>query len=159
TQLTGLVNHNLTGVTYRLTNIIPGPYPLVTTTWAEYSIRLGQSVAPNAAGTNFANNFLTSSTLIRSGPLTVPPRAWPQGSPPAPSPWGIEITFNTPYLYTGGNLALLVTHPGSNNQDQGNSLLDASASSSPGLNTDYAEVAANSFNATAGNLSNFVTVV
>jgi hypothetical protein len=91
--------------------------------------------------------------------LTVPPLAWPQGSPPAPSPWGIEITFNTPYLYTGGNLALLVTHPGSNNPDQGNSLLDASASSSPGLNTDYAEVAANSFNATAGNLSNFVTVV
>src|SRR5689334_529952 len=91
TQLTGLVNHNLTGVTYRLTNIIPGPYPLVTTTWAEYSIRVGQSVAPNAAGTNFANNFLTSSTLVRSGPLTVPPLAWPQGSPPAPSPWGIEI--------------------------------------------------------------------
>jgi hypothetical protein len=102
---------------------------------------------------------LTGSTLVRSGPLTVPPLAWPQGSPPNPSPWGIQINFNTPYLYTGGDLALLVSHPGSDNPSQGNSLLDASGSSSPGLHTDYRGFVANAFNATTGAQTNFVTVV
>jgi hypothetical protein len=159
TQLTEMVNRNITGVTYRLSNVLPGGYPLVTTTWSQYQIRLGPSVAPASAGTTFADNFLTATTLVRTGPLTVPPFAWQVGSPPNPSPWGIEITFNTPYLYTGGNLGLLVTHPGSDNPDQGNSLLDSSGSASPGVGTEYTSFVSNEFNGSSGVSTVFVNVL
>jgi hypothetical protein len=158
-QLTGLINHHLTGVTYRLTNIIPGPYPLQTTTWADYSIRLGPSVAPVNASPTFANNFIAASTLVRTGPLTVPPFAWPQGSPPNPSPWGIEILFQTPYLYTGGHLAFQLIHPGSDNPSQGNSLLNATGMASPGQGIDFRNVVATSNTSPTGVLNNFSTVM
>src|SRR5262245_15211701 len=35
-QLTGLVNHNITGITYRLSDHWPNGYPFVQTTWTEY---------------------------------------------------------------------------------------------------------------------------
>ncbi len=158
-QLTGLVNHNITSIFYRLSNVLPNGYPIVQTTWAEYQIRLGPSVAPSVAGTTFATNFTVSPTTVRTGPLTVSPFSWTVGTPPNPSPWGVEIVFNTPYLYTGGHLALLVTHPGSDNPDQGNSLLDASGSMSPGVGVDYTAIAANSFDASAGTSNVFVNVI
>jgi hypothetical protein len=159
TQLTGLLNRSITGVTYRLTYIIPGPYPLVTTTWANYTIRMGPSVTPSALTTTFLNNFTGTPTTVRTGPLTVAPFSWPTGFPPAPSPWGIEIPFTTPYVYTGGDLAFMVTHPGSDNPDQGNSLLNSSGSASPGNGIDFNNLSANSDTATIGTRTNFSTVL
>jgi hypothetical protein len=160
-QLTNLVGMQLTSIHYRLGAAIPNGYPLTTTTWADYQISFGPSVTPAAASTTIANNFLATPTLVRSGPLTVSPLAWNTGGggPPNPNPWGVEITFQSPFIYTGGNLAMLVTHPGSNNPNQGNSLLDAASSTSAGNGVDYQFVAGNSFNATTGVLSPFSTTV
>ncbi len=162
-QLTGLVGTQITGITYRLNAVTPNGYPRFdrpATTWADYRISLGPSVTPNLATGTFAANYLSAPTLVRSGPLTVGPNAWPTGgSGSTPDPWGVEITFDTSYLYTGGPLALLVSHPGSDNPDPGNALLDSTTGTSPGISTDFTMIAANSFNATTGASSVFATIV
>ena len=81
-QLTGLIGSEITSVKYRQSSAAPGGYPLTTTTWSDYRISFGASVAPSAASTTLASNFLVSPTLVRSGPLTVGPNAWPAGDIP-----------------------------------------------------------------------------
>lgn len=149
-QLTGLLNHAISGITYRLSNNLPNGYPISQTTWSDYTIQLGGSVAPVDAIDLFASNFSTSPTTVRTGPLSVSPFSWPVGTPPSPSPWGVQIQFSSTYLYTGGHLAMLITHPGSDNLDQGNSLLDATSSASPGVGVDYTTFTGNSYMATQG---------
>ena len=158
-QLTGLApGSQITGVTYRLNAVVPNGYPLQTTTWADYRISIGPAVAPAAVGTVFANNFTAPATLVRSGPLTVPRYAWPHTGP-GPEPWGFEITFDQPYLYTGGNLSILVSHPGSDNPFFGNNLMNAAVSTSPGFGVDYAALNAPGFNAASGAIDNFPTIL
>ena len=158
-QLTSMVNHSITGITYRLTNSLPNGYPIFQTTWSDYQIQLGPSVAPGSAVAQFASNFTSPPVTVRTGPLTVAPFSWLVGSPPVPSPWGVEIQFNTPYVYTGGNLALMVTHPGSDNPDQGNSLLDAAGTSSPGNGVDYTAITGNAYQALEGTQNLFTNVI
>jgi len=158
-QLTGLLGHQITGIAYRHSAVMGGGYPLVTTTWSNYVIRLGESVAPSAATTTFSNNFTAGSTQVRSGAFTVGPNAWPNNGAPGPNPWGPTLEFDTPFLYTGGHLAMLLTHPGSNNPDMGNALIDATGMSSPGRGTDFAYFAGVGFDVATGNSSNFMPVV
>jgi hypothetical protein len=160
-QLTDLVGAQITALTYRLSAALPNGYPIQTTTWSDYNISLGPSVLPSQASTTFANNFLAPPTPVRSGPLTVPPLAWPTGGggSPTPTPWGFEIPFATPYLYTGGNLGLLVSLSGSDNPTFGNALLDSTGSASPGNGVNYTNISANTFNATTGVTSVFSTIV
>jgi hypothetical protein len=160
-QLTSLVGSQITGISYRLSPAIPNSYPLRTTTWADYRVSLAPAVAPSLATTTFANNVLAPPTRVRSGPFTVGPAAWSVGGggPPNPTPWGPEITFDTPYFYTGGPLAIFVTHPGSDNPDLGNSFLDAASNSSPGNGSDFTMVAGTGFNSTTGVISPFATII
>jgi hypothetical protein len=160
TALATLVNFEITGLTFRSWGALPGGYPFqVTTTWADYRISLGPAVAPSAVdSTTFANNFTAPPTLVRSGPLTVLPNAWPHTGP-GPEPWGVEITFDRPYLYTGGNLAILVSHPGSDNPDFGNNLMNAASSTSPGYGVDYAMLTGPGFNASTGTINTFPTIL
>jgi hypothetical protein len=159
-QLTGLIGMQITGVNYRLHTAIPNGYPLQTTTWSDYRISAGPSVTPNLATGTYASNFLTPPTLVRSGPLTVPPFAWPTGgSGSNPDPWGVFIPFDTPYIYTGGPLAMLFTHPGSDNPNQGNALLDSTSSSSAGNGVDYINIGSAGFNATTGASTVFSTII
>ena len=158
-QLTELVNHEINSIAYRLSNNLPGNYPQVTTTWSEYYIELGVSVDPSQSVSTFANNYIGTPTAVRTGALTVAPNSWTVGPPPNPSPWGVEIVFDTPFLYTGGSLAMLVTHPGSDNPSEGNSLLDAAGSSSPGNGTLYTAYTSQSFQGTTGGQTAFVPVI
>ena len=158
-QLTGLVNHEITSIAYRLSNNLPGNYPLITTTWSEYYIELGVSVDPTASGSTFADNYIGTPTAVRTGALTVAPNSWTVGTPPNPSPWGVEIVFDTPFLYTGGDLAMLVSHPGSDNPSEGNSLLDSAGSTSPGNGTLYTAYTTSLFQGTTGGQTLFVPVI
>jgi hypothetical protein len=158
-QLTGLVGTEITGIAYRRSATAGGGYPLQSTTWSNYVVRMGPSVAPGVATGTFATNFTASPTEVRSGTVTVPPFAWPNNGPPGPNPWGTEITFNTPYVYTGGNLAMLITHPGSDNPNIGDALIDTTGMASPGLGTNYAYFAGQGFDTLAGASSVFLPVV
>jgi hypothetical protein len=158
-QLSGLVGTQITGIAYRHSAVMGGGYPLVTTTWSNYVVRLGESVAPSAATTTFSNNFTAGSTEVRSGAFTVGPNAWPNNGAPGPNPWGPTIEFDTPFLYTGGHLAMLITHPGSDNPNIGNALIDTTGMASPGLGTDFSYFAATGFDSLSGGASNFMPIV
>jgi MYXO-CTERM domain-containing protein len=158
-QLTNLVGMDLTGISYRRGATAGGSYPLQQTTWSDYVIRLGPSVAPSAATGSFPGNFTAAPTEVRSGPWTVPFFAWPNNGPPGPNPWGPEATFDTPYLYTGGNLAVLITHPGSDNPNIGNALMDTTTHNSPGFGTDYSFFYDFSFDAASGSPTEFMPIV
>jgi hypothetical protein len=159
-QLTGLVGSQISSLRYRLNSVIPNGYPLTTTTWSDYRISLGSSVAPNQATGTYASNFTTTPTLVRSGPLTVQPFAWPAGPGGGmTAPWGVEITFDNPFVYTGGHLAMLVTHPGSNNPDFGNALLESTSTSAPGNGVNFNRISSNDFNGLVGTQSVFSGVI
>jgi hypothetical protein len=158
-QLVAMLGMEITAISYRRSATEGGGYPLQTTTWSDYRIRMGPSVAPSAAAGTFASNFTAPATQVRSGSLTVPPFAWPNNGPPGPNPWGPEITFNTPYLYTGGNLAMLITHPGSDNPSIGNALIDSAGSASPGQGTAYRYFAGQGFDVASGSPSVFMPIV
>jgi hypothetical protein len=158
-QLTSLVGKELTAISYRRSATEGGGYPIQTTSWAPYVIRLGPSVAPAAATGTFADNFSASPTQVRSGTLTVPPFAWPNQGVPGPNPFGPEISFDTPYLYTGGNLAMLITHPGSDNPNIGNALMDTAGTASPGRGTDFVYFAGQGFDVSSGSTSVFLPIV
>lgn len=159
-QLTGLVGSQINSLRYRLNTVIPNGYPLTTTSWSDYRISLGSSVAPNQATGTYASNFTTTPTLVRSGPFTVAPFAWPSGpGGGVPAPWGAEITFDTPYVYNGGHLAILITHPGSNNPDFGNALLESTSTSAPGNGINFNRVSSNDFNGLTGTQSVFSGVI
>jgi hypothetical protein len=159
-QLTNLVGQDITGIAYRRgAPAAGGGYPLQTTTWSNYVVRLGPSVAPTAATGTYATNFTTAPTQVRSGPWTVPPFAWPNNGPPGPNPWGPVLTFDTPYHYSGGNLAMLITHAGSDNPNIGNALMETTTSTSPGLGIDFAYYANTGFDVSSGSASGFMPVV
>src|SRR5439155_19166976 len=75
------------------------------------------------------------------------------------NPWGPVIAFDTPYHYTGGNLAMLITHPGSDNTNIGNALMDTTTSTSPGLGSDFAYYANTGFDVSSGSSSAFMPIV
>jgi hypothetical protein len=157
--LTGLVGRDLTGIAYRRSATAGGGYPTQSTTWSPYIIRLGPSVAPNAATGTLANNFTAAPTQVRSGSFTAGVLAWPNGGPPGPNPWGPTIAFDTPYHYTGGDLAMVITHPGSNNPNIGDAPLDTAGSASPGQGTDFSYFASTGFDVGTGSSSVFLPVV
>jgi hypothetical protein len=158
-QLTGLVGRDLTGISFRHSAVEGGGYPLQVTTWSPYVIRVGPGVAPNSATGAFASNFTATPTQVRSGPFTADVLAWPNSGPGAPNPWGPEVTFDAPYHYAGGHLAVLITHPGSDNPNIGNALIDAAGSATPGRGTDYSYFAGQGFDVGSGSASNFLPVV
>jgi hypothetical protein len=158
-QLTGLIGQDITGIAYRRGATAGGSYPLSQTTWDPYVVRLGPSVAPNAATGTFASNFTAAPTQVHSGSFSVPTFAWPNFGPPGPNPWGPVLSFDVPYHYAGGNLAMLITHPGSDNTNIGNALMDTTTSTSPGFGTDYSYFAATGFDVPSGAATQFMPIV
>lgn len=85
-------------------NIVPFEY-------ATWNLTLGTAAASfPALIESFAANFADDAMLVRSGPLTIPTGALQGG--PGVNPF-YHIAFDTPFLYTGGDLVMLLTHTGS----------------------------------------------
>ncbi|MCC5785064.1 MAG: dockerin type I repeat-containing protein [Phycisphaerales bacterium] len=107
----------ITGVTWRTSIVGSNPPtwpPAGGATWSDYQITLAEAANPiSAMSTTFADNML-NPVLVRSGELTIPEGAFasPDPAAPAPNPWGHEVTFD-PYIYQGGDLVILYSHPGS----------------------------------------------
>jgi hypothetical protein len=80
----------------------------------------------------FANNF-ASSTLVRSGPLTIPANSFTLGS--SPNAFGPVISFNqngNAYTYTGGDLVIEIRTPGTSSTTPA---VDADATPAKGFGT------------------------
>jgi hypothetical protein len=90
-------------------------WPSADMVWSDYEITIGHAIPLATWGTNFAGNFSGTPPLARDGSLIVRAGTYTNTSPTAPSPnaWG-EFYFDlqTPFVYLGGDLAILYSHPG-----------------------------------------------
>lgn len=103
-QLTAFVNSNISGMSLRLN--AGGTWPSVPVSMSFFDVYMGASVDPTATSNTFASNFTGSVTQVRSGAVSFNPGDFPTGG--TPNGFGPTIGFNTPYLYTGGDLSILV---------------------------------------------------
>jgi hypothetical protein len=90
-------------------------WPPTDITWTNYDVYVGPAI-PTATWTGDAMaNFAAPPTQVRSGPLTLDANAFVNnGVAGVPNPWAeFYFDFQTPYLYLGGDLAMLFSHPGS----------------------------------------------
>jgi len=82
---------------------------------ANFEVTLGTaSGAINRMANVFGNNF-ASRQLVRSGPFGIAQNSLPPAG--SAEPWGIFVAFDVPYVYTGGDLVVQITHTGSNSQN------------------------------------------
>jgi len=109
-QLTDHLGRNLSTMTYRLLPSATSPWPASAITFTNYDIRISAGVAPSARSLTFANNTAGPQTLVRSGSLAIAAGSFPSGG--SPTQWGLNINFQTPYLYSGGHLLIEVRHTG-----------------------------------------------
>lgn len=98
---------SITGVQFRLDGTqAAGPSAAIT--WSDYEITLAK--ATNSIGgmsATLASN-MNSPVLVKDGAFTLTAGSLPgTGSPRA---FGGTIVFDTPYLYSGGDLVMLLTH-------------------------------------------------
>lgn len=147
----------ITGITWRasVTTSNPAIWPPIGSggrNWADYEITFAQAAFPIASmSTTFAANML-SPVMVRDGPLFIPEGTFTNDtSLPAPTPnaWGFEIVLQTPYTWTGGDLVMLFTHPGS--AEVGALFLDTVASNT----TSVRAFSAVGFQATTGASATF----
>ncbi len=114
-QLGGIqVGNVITGITFRLWSGAGGSWPPSAATWSNYDIYMGKA-AVNAGSLNatIANNYVAGTRQqVRGGSLTIPANAFGFATPV--TPFSYEMTFTTPFTYTGGGLILEISHNGNN---------------------------------------------
>jgi hypothetical protein len=156
-QLGGVnIGDQITGMSFRLWTGSTANFPPAGATWSDYTINVGVGVAPILGTTTFATNFIGAPTMVRTGALAIGPSAY-LGTGGPPRPWGTEITFQTPYVYTGGHLAIEVRHTGSNiTNNPANDFLEVALTSDAGyVAGDFRSYTATGNTATVGGLANF----
>jgi hypothetical protein len=133
-QLTDLVGRNLTGVSFRI-NAGSNGWPGTGGSMSMFEVRIGEGVAPSAVTGTFANNFVGDTSLVRSGSLTIDSGAYTTGG--SPNAFGTPIGFDTPYLYSGGNLTIEYRYSGMP-MGTGQPIFDAAFTGQEGFGTEYA---------------------
>ncbi|MCC6672154.1 MAG: hypothetical protein IT458_13920 [Planctomycetes bacterium] len=115
------VGAEIVGVSFRsyVGTANPATWPPSDTTWTDYEVTVGPAAPLNTWTGVFANQWATGSTpvQVRDGAMLITTNTFANNtSLPAPQPnpfgnffWDFQKTFT----YTGGDLALLFTHPGS----------------------------------------------
>lgn len=151
TQLTGLIGQNLNAISLRLPASASADWPVANYSIANYRIYLSKSVDPsNRSLAFFADNAAGPQTLVRSGPLNIDSASYKFGS--SPNLFGPEITFDIPYLYTGGNLLIEIRQSGFTGTSRS---MDAIGTSISGYGTDFSACWKSgdtaTFNASQGN--------
>ena len=146
-QLTNLINNQLTSIAFRSTATVPLFSPSIAYSYANYDIYLAQSVAPQNRSFTFNNNIVGTKTQVKSGVLTIPAGSFPTGS--SPNDFGYQINFNSSYLYTGGNLVIEIRHSGYTATVNARPLSAAVPATTTGYGTLFTGCFALTYNATA----------
>jgi hypothetical protein len=124
-QLTAMTQPvNITGMQFRIAangGNVTGDWPPIPIIFSAYDVQLSRaSAAVRAAGqlstmtTPFSDNQDGKLTQVRSGPLTIPAHSFPNSQPAGQiRPFGLFISFTTPYSYEPGEeLLLTIRHTG-----------------------------------------------
>jgi hypothetical protein len=84
--------------------------------WSAYSVELSAATrSPGALSATFADNVGADAVTGRSGALAVATGAYPGGN--NPNAFGPLLSFDTPYVYQGGDLLITLRHNGSGGGD------------------------------------------
>jgi len=122
TQLTTLSGKYLSSISFKIPSTAASSWPASNITYPDYQIYLSDGVNPANAQLNFAANVVGTQTQVRSGSLSIP-----AGSVANNNTFSFDITFTTPYLYTGSNLVIEIRHTGSNGTSTSNQAVGTSA--------------------------------
>ncbi len=152
-QLAGLVGKNLTGFRMRIPASATANWPTADVTYSNYDIYLSGSVDPVNRSLTFANNVVGPQTQVRSGSLLIPANSYTFGN--TPNQFGPEIVFNTPWLYSGGNLLVEIRHQGFSGTSRST---DAISTSTPGYASDFSACWTGNYAGTSGSQGNFTVV-
>jgi hypothetical protein len=109
-QLTEHLGRTITAIGFRLPASALDDWPAAEASFANYDIRLSGSVDPALRSLVFANNVVGDQMLVRSGPLSIGPGSFESGS--SPNMFGLPLSFDSGYVYTGGNLLIEIRHTG-----------------------------------------------
>jgi hypothetical protein len=141
------VGDTITGITWRGWSGNTVGWPPADYSYTDYEIYMGPSVAPAAmVAANPLGNFTGGPTQVRDGALTFPAGSFTSGG--SPNAWGFEVVFGTGYVYTGGDLGIVVTHPGAT--VAGAYFMDALTTAAAGHGVDYNATSAVGMNMTTG---------
>ena len=118
-QLAGIpVGSVITGISLRFPLLVSNPasWPPAPITWSTYDIRIGPANPTASWVADPLLNFAAPPQVVRTGPLTMEHGVFANlATAGVPNPLAeSDFNFQTPYLYLGGDLALLFSHPGSN---------------------------------------------
>ncbi len=110
-QLTDIaVGNYLTSLSFRQ-NGGGSDAPSSSYAYSQYKITLGAAANTiEGMSMTFADNMLSPVTVYDAA-LTATASSYPGGS--TPNPWGPEISFQVPFVYQGGDLVVLLSHPAS----------------------------------------------
>ncbi|HMO14349.1 MAG TPA: PEP-CTERM sorting domain-containing protein [Pirellulaceae bacterium] len=103
-QLTNIVGQQITGMQIRLNGGFANNWPPEDVGFDFFNVVIGPGVAPSAMSNTFADNFTGVGSTVRTGPLTIAAGSFLTG--PGPNDFGPAITFDSGYLYNGGDLAI-----------------------------------------------------
>ncbi len=109
----------INGVSLRFSTLASNTasWPPADITWTDYMIWAGPANPTAGWVADFMANFSSPPQVVRSGPMRLPANSFTNVTPPGTTPnaWSeFYFDFQVPYVYTGGDLALLFSHPGSN---------------------------------------------
>jgi hypothetical protein len=155
-QLTGLIGQQILGMQWRLNGAATAAWPPANTTYSFWDIFVGPGVDPSAMSNTFASNFTAAPTQVRSGALAITAGSYPFGS--SPNAFGPTLDFTTPFLYTGGDLAIemrFAQQVGSTTQSPFDGVL-VSGGPGNGWGVDFSSRFATSATGTTGSNANFL---
>ncbi|MFN3756182.1 MAG: T9SS type A sorting domain-containing protein [Flavobacterium sp.] len=152
-QLTDLVGKEITSISYRIPANSTGPWPAADFAFANFDIYLSGSVDPVNRSLTFENNVVGTQTQVRLGSLVIPAESFPSGA--SPNLFGPEIVFDTPWLYTGGNLLIEIRHSGFTGTTRS---LDANSTSTFGYSSLYSACWTGNYSGTSGSQGNFCVI-
>lgn len=113
TPISLMTNKYITSISFSLQGSYTNTWPLTDTAFGSYEIYLSKGVTPPNIQMNFAANIVGTQTMVKSGGLMIPAGSVPAGN--SSNPYAYTLVFDTPYLYTGGNLVIEIRHTGHNN--------------------------------------------
>lgn len=153
TQITDLIGKNLTAISWRVPVSATANWPVTDVTFTSYDIYLSASVEPINRSLTFIENIVGPQKLVRSGVLTIPAETYTFGN--SPNLFGPEITFDSNYIYTGGNLLIEIRHTGFTGTTR---TVDAIGTSISGYGTLFSACWGSGYAAVSGPQGNFSVV-
>lgn len=117
-ELAGIpVGSVVTGLSFRgaVSTANPAAWPPSDTTWTNYDVTIGNGIPLGTWTGTYATNFSGTPVAARSGAMVIETGVFPNTAVlPAPNAWGeFYWDLQKPFVYTGGDLAILFAHNGS----------------------------------------------